>query len=171
MGETGILKPDARVELLNGEIVDMSPIGSNHGGTTKSLNHIFARSCQERYVVSVQDPIRLDGVSEPEPDLMLLKPEKSFYRERHPGPDDVLLLIEVADASLERDREKKLSLYGKAGISDYWIVNLLENTIEVHREPTFTGYSSIQVFEPGQEVAPLEFPGLLVSVGEVLNVR
>ena len=142
MAETGVLRPDARVELLNGEITDMSPIGPFHGGVVNRLIRSFTRSSGERWLVSPQNPVRLDDYSEPEPDLMLLKPIPDDYISRHPQPEDVYLLIEVSDASLITDREEKLPIYGRAGIVEVWIVNLVDLTVEVYREPHFTGYGS-----------------------------
>src|SRR4051812_20604444 len=111
MAETGVLKPDARVELLEGEIIDMAPIGSFHGGVTKRLIRFFTKLSQGRWLVSAQDPVRLNKHSEPEPDLMLLKPTEDDYTSRHPVPEDVFLLIEVADSSLSYDRTDKLPAY------------------------------------------------------------
>ena len=105
MAETGVLRPDARVELLDGQIIDMSPIGPFHGGVTKRLNRFFTNLGKGQWLVAVQDPVQLDEHSEPEPDLMLLKPAVDDYTTRHPGPHDVYLLIEVADSSLAIDRD------------------------------------------------------------------
>src|SRR5204862_4114192 len=113
MAETGVLRPDARVELLDGQIIDMSPIGPFHGSVTKLLNRQFTDASKGRWITAVQDPVRLDEHSEPQPDLMLLKPVPDYYASRHPGPEDVYLLIEVADTSLATDREEKLPAYGR----------------------------------------------------------
>ena len=111
MAETGVLKPDARVELLNGEITDMSPIGPFHGGVVNYLNEVFTAVRRGRWVTAVQNPVHLSDDSEPQPDLLLLKPSADFYRKRHPRPEDVCLLIEVSDTSLARDRDDKLPAY------------------------------------------------------------
>ena len=169
MAETGVLRPDARVELLNGEIIDMSPIGPFHGSITKYLNQIFTTAARGRWIMAVQDPVRLDDHSEPQPDLMLLKPVADFYRKRHPGPGDVFLLIEVSDTSLATDQEEKLPAYGRAGIKEVWIVNLAEQTIEVYREPHFTGYGSKTILRAGDIAAPQAFPDLAVNVAELLK--
>src|SRR5712672_3653961 len=97
MAETGVLKPDARVELLDGQIMDMSPIDPFHGSISKHLNKLFSAAAEGRWIIAVQDPVHLDHHSEPQPDLMLLKPASDFYRKRHPKPEDVFLLIEVSD--------------------------------------------------------------------------
>src|SRR5205814_6416011 len=116
MAETGVLRPDARVELLNGEIIDMSPIGPFHGGVTNYLIEIFTAASKGRWMTSVQNPVRLDDYSEPQPDLALIKPSPDFYRKRHPQPEEVYLLIEVSDTSLTSDQKEKLPAYGRAGI-------------------------------------------------------
>src|SRR6476659_3569905 len=124
MGEVGILGDRDRVELIEGELVAMSPIGSYHHGTVNKLNHALVQAVGERAVVSVQGPVRLDEFSEPEPDLALLKPRPDFYRDAHAGPADVLLLIEVADTSLNYDRAVKRALYARHTIQELWIVDL-----------------------------------------------
>jgi Uma2 family endonuclease len=169
MAETGLLRSDARVELLDGEITDMSPIGPFHGGVTKFLSAIFFAVAQGRWITSVQDPIRLDDHSEPEPDLMLLKPSADFYQKRHPQPEDVFLLVEISDTSLERDQEDKLPAYARAGIAEVWIVDLNEQTIEVHRQPHFAGYSSKAILRAGDRANPQAFPDAMVEVAEMFK--
>ena len=169
MGEIGLLKPDARVELLDGKIIDMSPIGFSHGGTVKRLIRIFSSLSRGRWLVSAQDPVRLDEHSEPQPDLMLLKPVPDDYSTRHPGPDDVFLLIEVSDTSLAYDRGEKLSAYGRAGIREVWIINLPEQMIEVYREPNFTGYGNTTILRGGDKACPQVFPDVTVDVAELLK--
>ena len=109
MAETGVLKPDARVELLDGQIIDMSPIGPLHGGEVNRLIHFFTYLAKGRWIVTSQNPVHLDDHSEPQPDLLLAKPAPDFYSNRHPTPEDVFLLIEVADTSLAFDRGEKLA--------------------------------------------------------------
>jgi Uma2 family endonuclease len=169
MAETGLLQPDARVELLNGEIIDMSPIGPFHGGLVKRLGRIFNLKAKGRWIVSTQDPLRLDGHSEPEPDVMLLKPDGGDYTSRHPQPEDVFLLIEVSDATIEYDRTEKLPAYGRAGVAEVWIVNLNELAIEIYREPHFAGYGSKGILRAGSQAAPLAFPDAIVDVAELLK--
>jgi len=169
MAKTGVLPPDARVELLDGEIIDRSPIGPPHGGVTKRLIHHFTQLAKGRWLVSVQDPLQLDEHSEPEPDLMLLKVVPDFYATRHPGPGDVFLLIEVADTSLDYHREKKLPAYGRAGISEVWIVNLEDRTVEVYRQPQAAGCGSTTVLRPGDKASPSAFADAVVDVAELLR--
>ena len=169
MAETGVLRPDARVELLDGRIIDMSPIGPFHGGLVKRLSRIFNLKAKGRWIVSTQDPLRLDDHSEPEPDVMLLKPVPDDYTSRHPQPDDVFLLIEVSDTTLDYDREEKLPAYGRAGVAEVWIVNLHDAAVEIYREPHFTGYGSKTVANVGEKISPLAFPDAIVDVGELLK--
>ena len=169
MAETGVLKPDARVELLNGQIIDMSPIGPFHGSVTKYLIQIFTDSNRGKWIMQVQDPVRLDDQSEPQPDLVLLKRSPDFYRKRHPQPEDVFLLIEVSDTTLITDREEKLPAYGRAGIPEVWIVNLPDLAVEVYREPHFTGYGSKTILRAGDKASPAAFPDVTVDVSELLR--
>jgi Uma2 family endonuclease len=169
MAETGVLKPDARVELLDGRIVDMSPIGPPHGGSVNRLNRLFSRLSAGRWLVSVQNPVHLDEYSEPQPDLMLLKPAADDYTRRHPRAEDVLLLVEVADTSLDLDRGEKLSLYGRGGIPEVWILNVREGALEVYREPHVSGYGSKATLRVGASVSPLAFPEAVVHVTEILG--
>ncbi|PYJ56696.1 MAG: Uma2 family endonuclease [Verrucomicrobia bacterium] len=169
MAETGVLKPDARVELLNGGITDMSPIGPFHGGVVNRLIRSFTRSSAGRWLVSAQNPVRLDDYSEPEPDLMLLKPMPDDYISHHPRPEDVYLLVEVSDASLTTDREEKLPIYSRAGIAEVWIVNLVDLIVEVYREPHFTGYGSKSILRAGDQARSQAFPDAAVDVAELLK--
>jgi Uma2 family endonuclease len=169
MAETGVLRPDARVELLEGRIIDMSPIGPFHGALVNRLSRLFNLEAKGRWMVSTQNPLHLDDYSEPEPDIMLLKPAPDDYTSRHPEPSDVFLLIEVSDTTLDFDREKKLPAYGRAGVPEAWIVNLNEQTIEVYREPNFTGYGGKAVLRPGDEAKPQAFPDIAVEIAELLK--
>jgi Uma2 family endonuclease len=157
MGESGVLGPDERVELLNGEVVPMSPIGSEHGSIVDLLNIFFVDRRAERFVVRIQGPLALSDCSEPEPDLMVLRRDRAPFRTGHPTPDDVLLVIEVADSSRERDLGAKRTLYAAAGIAEYWVVDVPQRTVVVHRDcdPVAAEYRSVQQFGPGQPLAPL----------------
>jgi Uma2 family endonuclease len=169
MAETGVLAPDARVELLDGEIIDMAPIGPFHGGTVNSLIRLLGSPAKGRWLVVVQNPVRLGPRSEPQPDFLLVKPVDDDYQSRHPIPEDVFLLIEVAESSLSYDRNRKIPAYGRAGIREVWIVNLLEKAIEVFREPHFTGYGSIRKFAAGDKVHIEAFPDVGVEVSDLLR--
>ena len=169
MAETGVLQPDARVELLDGEINDMSPIGSFHGGVTNRLITIFTAAPEGRWIVTVQNPVHLDDHSEPQPDLAILKSSPDSYVNHHPQPEDVFLLIEVADSSLAVDREQKLPLYGRSGIAEVWIINLPEHSIEVYREPNFSGYGSKTILRAGDQAIPQAFPDVVIDVAGLLK--
>ena len=167
MAETGVLRPDARVELLDGKVKDMSPIGPFHGDVTTYLTEFFAAASKGRWRTRVQNSLRLDEHSEPQPDLVLAKPIS--YRQRHPRPDEVFLLVEVSDTSLEFDQNEKLPAYGRAGVPEVWIVNLNDLVLEIFREPHFTGYASKTVLRAGDQVSPQAFPDAVVDVGELLK--
>lgn len=168
MAETGILKPDARVELIEGEIVDMMPIGPFHAGAGSELNRLFGSLANERWIVWNQYPLRIDEFNEPQPDLMLLRPSASKYKKSHPTPEDVILLVEISHTTLRRDREIKLPLYAKAGIEEVWILNVPEKQIEVYREPNYLGYETKFVVRDGN-LAPLAFPDAEIDVRDLLQ--
>jgi Uma2 family endonuclease len=169
MARAGILREDDRVELIDGEIVDMSPIGREHQAAVDVLNYRLTAGLGLRAIVRVQGSIRLGLHSEPEPDLVLLRPRASFYRDIDASPGDVLLLIEVSDASLDYDRTVKLPRYALAGISEAWVVNLPAGQVEVYRSPTPDGYREVQRFPRGGRLAPAAFPDLSLAVDEIVG--
>lgn len=140
MGEAGILRADARVELINGEIIDMAPTGSRHAGTVIQLAHILRQALDQNAQIAVQSPLVLNDESEPEPDLAVLRPRADFYKSSHPGPGDVLLLIEVADSSLRYDRLIKVPLYARHGIPEVWLVDLEGRRVSRFTDPGPQGY-------------------------------
>ncbi|WP_117236732.1 Uma2 family endonuclease [Thermus sediminis] len=146
------------VELLRGEVYQMSPIGPKHVHKVAQLDARLQEALKGEAAVLVQSPLRLSEDSEPEPDLMVLKPPLDRYAERLPTPEDVLLLLEVADTSLPFDREVKLPLYAEAGIPEVWLVNLQENLLEVHRDPRGGRYREIRLLSPEEEVSPALLP-------------
>lgn len=164
IAEAGIFGEDDRVELIEGEIIDMAPIGSEHTSSVKRLNRLFDRAVGEQAIVSVQDPIRLDEHNEPEPDIALLRYREDFYRSTHPGPADVLLIVEVADTSLRYDREIKLPLYARHGIPEVWIVDLENRRLEVHRRPEGETYREQICPAPNESVAPADLPDCAVDL-------
>jgi Uma2 family endonuclease len=169
MGEAGIFAPDARVELIEGEIIDMAPIGTRHGAAVKRLVALLTSALGSRVIVAVQDPLRLSELSEPEPDLMLLQPRDDFYAEAHPSAADVLLLIEVADTSARYDREVKLPLYARHGVPEVWIVDLEARLLRFHREPAGGAYAQVSATAtPG--VTPIaSLPGVAIDLSAVLG--
>jgi len=170
MAESGVLRSDARVELLDGQIIDMAPIGPAHGGSVNRLIRLFAELGGGRWLVSAQNPVHLDRHSEPQARPHAAETAPDDYTTRHPGPEDVLLLIEVADTSLAYDRLEKLPAYGRAAIAEVWIVNLSEQAIEVYREPHFAGYGKTTVLRAGDRACPIAFPDAAIDVAELLKL-
>lgn len=167
MARVGILKPDERVELLDGEIVQMNPIGSPHAWCVNRLTAIFSAGAGTRWMLSVQLPLRLNPQSEPEPDIMLVR--RDAPQTRHPGPAEALLVIEVADSSIHVDRRRKMPMYARASIQEYWIVDLNADRIEVYRDPARARYRSVTLLRRGDVVSPLFAPDLIVDVSTVLG--
>jgi Uma2 family endonuclease len=155
MGEIGILGPELRTELIDGEIVSMPPIGHPHAGTVNDLSSILKEAVGPAAILAVQNPVWLDEHSEPLPDIALLRPRSDWYRNAHPRADDVLLLIEVADTSLVYDREVKLPRYARAGIPEVWLVDLGGRRLNIHRRPE--GHCYTQVVTP-KELSTLPIP-------------
>ena len=171
MAEVGLLGPDARVELIEGEIFDMAPIGSPHAGTTHQLAAVFNRAVGDHAVVAVQSPLRLSSRSEPEPDLMLLKPRADFYTSNHPTAADTLLVVEVSDSSLHYDQRIKLPLYARHGVPEVWIVDLQNRQLHVFRTPHDLGYAeSFSTAQPGT-VSPAALPDVRVALGSLIALR
>ncbi len=168
MIEAGILTEDDRVELLRGEIVEMSPIGRGHLGHVDRLTLLFVSRLGARAIVRVQGSIPLSELeSEPQPDLVLLRPCPDFYVRTPLHPPDMLLVIEVADTTVARDRAK-MALYAEAGIPEAWLVDLPAGRIDVFREPTPDGYREIRSLERGQRLAPAAFPDLDLGIDDIL---
>jgi Uma2 family endonuclease len=170
MGEVGILPEDTRVELIAGDIVVREPIGSYHAGTVDRLTRLWTRILGERAVVRVQNPVELaQDDSEVQPDVTLLRPRADFYTRGHPVPADALLLIEVADTSLARDRRVKIPLYARAGVREVWLVDLIGDRVEVHRDPTAAGYGRVRTLGRGDSVVPEAFPDLTIAIADLLG--
>ncbi|MBI5755972.1 MAG: Uma2 family endonuclease [Nitrospirae bacterium] len=167
---TGILHEDDRVELIEGRIVDMTPIGTRHSACVKRLNSFFSRKLQGFAIVSVQDPVLLPREeSEPEPDITLLKYKEDFYSDELPKAEDVLLIVEVADSSVEYDREIKIPLYARANIQEVWLVNLLENSIEIYSSPRSVGYEFRRIARNDQTISPKNFPDVSLTAKQILG--
>ncbi len=169
MAEAGVLARDERIELLRGTITMMSPVGSRHSGVLNVLIDGLVARLSGRAVCSVQGPLAIDEVSEPQPDLMVLKRREDFYRDRHPTPEDVLLLIEVAESLVEFDRGAKCRLYARAGVAEYWIVDLTRGVLVVHRSPQGDAYATVAEHERGSAVAPLAFPDCELRVAHIVG--
>ena len=172
MGKAGIFAPNERVELLEGEIIVMSPAGDRHSACIVRLNRAFAGlNIANRTLVSVQSPVVTSPTSEPEPDLMLLSFRDDRYDFGKPRPQDVLLLIEVSDSSLEYDREVKLPYYASLGIPETWIANLQDDRIETHTEPVPLGYRATRIYNRGDTISPTAFPDLKIEVNDIIPSR
>lgn len=169
MAETGVLHPDARFELLDGQIFDSSQSTFLRSSVTASLAERFFKLPEQGFIVAVRHPVQLDEFSEVQPDVALIKHRADYHKTRQLQPGDVFLLIEVADTELEYDREEKLPAYARAGIVEVWIVNLNERTVEVYRKPHLTGYGSQTILRPGNQAAPLAFPNAAVDVAKLLK--
>ncbi len=169
MGEAGILHEDDRVELIDGEIIEMSPIGKRHAACVKRLNALLSRLLGQRAIVGVQDPLQLSNYSEPQPDITVLKFRDDYYAERHPMPEDTLLLIEVADTTLAYDRGIKLPRYASTGVPEVWIVNLPDEVIEVYRQPGASGYEGTQLARRGEALALPGMADARVRVEDILG--
>jgi Uma2 family endonuclease len=164
MAEAGILRPDARVELIEGEIIDMAPIGSRHAGTVDQLASCLRRAAGERAIVRVQNPIRIDEHSEPEPDVVLLRPRADFYKTSHPRSSDVLLIIEVADTTLRYDRDVKTPLYARHRVPEVWIVNLEDRQLLRYRSPREGAFAHTDRPDLGGEIAIEALPDAYVEL-------
>jgi len=169
MAEVGILTRRDRVELIDGEIVEMSPIGPPHLRCVMYLNEVFVRRLEGRALVSGQNSLRLSQWSEPEPDLVLLRLPLAKYGQAIPASADAFLVVEVADTSLHRDREVKLPRYAAVGIPETWIVDLNGGAIEVYQGPSREGYKVVRRLERGAVVAAAAFPDIILPVADILG--
>ena len=169
LGTAGVLTEDSRVELIEGELIEMAPIGPKHASVVDTLAGLLAPQAGNQFRLSTQNPVTLMPSSEPQPDLMLLKPRADRYASSLPGAADVLVVIEVSDKTLEYDRGLKLSLYAQHGIPEYWIVDVQAKYIEVFRDPGPKGYIRRLEFGLTDVVFPQALPGVRLSVGEIFG--
>lgn len=169
MVEAGVLQEDDPVELLDGEILEMSPVGSRHAAVVDYLTAWFSREVGTEAIVRVQSPVRLSLYSEPQPDLTLLKPRSDFYGGDHPGPEDVLLLIEVAESSLDYDRDFKLPRYAEADILESWLIDLAGQRLLAYKEPLGRRYRTIREYHSGDSVPVQAFSSISLSLESVLK--
>ncbi|NUO01449.1 MAG: Uma2 family endonuclease [Saprospiraceae bacterium] len=163
MGEAGIL-PERRIELINGEIIEMSPIGSRNAAMVDKISNLFTHLLFRKAIVRVQNPIGINHITEPEPDIAILKYRSDFYKNDHPQPEDVLLVIEISETTLTYDRDVKLPLYADAKIGEYWLVNLKKEQIEVHTEPVGNDYQSRKLVNKNGHL-------ILPVTGEVVSAQ
>jgi Uma2 family endonuclease len=170
LGEVGFFEESERVELLNGEIIIMSPIGSRHAIAAYNLNDVFGEQNRRRYLIGMGNPVEADEYSEPLPDLMLV-PRAQKSARRHPFAREAFLIVEIADSSLLHDRGRKLRKYAQTGVQEFWIVNLQDDVIEIYRTPQGEGYREESVAKVGDTVAPLAFPDVMIEVSEIIPPR
>ncbi|MGB8509238.1 MAG: Uma2 family endonuclease [Pyrinomonadaceae bacterium] len=169
MGEAGVFGDGARLELMEGEIYAMSPTGSSHAACVDSLALIFNEFAQRHFIVRVQNPIRLNDFSEPQPDVAIVRWRDDFYRNAHPTPADVLLVVEVADSTVETDRTVKMPLYAKAGIAEAWLVNLPESRVEIFSDPAGGAYQTIKHVGRDEEAQSVSIQNLSINVAQMVG--
>lgn len=169
MAEAGILHETDRVELIEGEIIKMSPINALHAGHVKRLIRLFTKRLGDKVLLDAQNPVSLGDYSEPQPDIVLLKPRADDYTKSHPKPADVLLVIEVSDSTVDYDRDVKAPLYAHAKILEMWLANLPEKRLEIFRDPGPKGYKTRQPLELTDTISPLAFPELKFRVSELIG--
>jgi Uma2 family endonuclease len=168
MAEAGILKPEDRVELIDGEIIEMSPIGHRHFGAMNRAMRVFSSAFGNRVQVSVQGPLRLNDRTEPEPDVVLLKPRADDYSSKFPTADDAFLVLEIADTSLSYDRKVKVPRYAAAGVPEVWIENLKDDVLLVYRNPVGAAYSTSLVLSRGESVSLMTLPDVVFLIENLL---
>jgi Uma2 family endonuclease len=169
MSAAGVLAEDDRVELIEGEIVEMSPLGPQHSACVTRLTELFYELKNPNVTIRVQEPIRLGDYSAPQPDVVVASRRDDRYAKGHPEPEDVLLLIEVSESSLTYDRNVKLPLYARAGIAEVWLVALLPQIVEVYRAPSEEGYGEKRTMRRGQTIAPLHLSDVELAVEQMLS--
>ena len=167
MAEVGLLAENARVELIEGEIIDMAPIGSRHAAAVRRLTELLQRAAGDRATVSVQAPVRLNRASEPQPDVAVLKRRNDFYAERHPAPGDVLLIIEVSDTTLRYDLEVKVPLYARHGVPEVWVVDLKGGRLHFFRSPEEGKYKQVSSSADPRVREVAELPGVRIDLSGV----
>jgi Uma2 family endonuclease len=169
MAAAGILGEEDRAELIDGEVRPMTPIGPLHSGLEIRLTTLLTDRLGKAALVSVQNPVRLSDYSEPQPDIVVLRPRSDFYQSSHPTPADVLLLIEVCDTSVDYDQVEKLPRYAAAGVPEVWIVNCQEDCVRQFAQPGPSAYGLQRAWRRGERIATSAVPGLQVTVDDVLG--
>ena len=169
MVDAGILHEEDRTELIDGEIILMSPMGSHHAAVVTRVTDLFVPLFKGKALLRPQLPLRLNDLNESQPDIVLLKPKKDCYVSRHPGPADVFLVMEIADSSLRYDRDVKLPIYATAQLDEVWIAHLSKETLLVYRDPMGGTYKTLQTFRSGQSLSCLRFPDIQLAVDDLLG--
>ncbi len=168
MAQAGILAEDDRLELIDGDLIDMTPIGSRHAGAVSRLTRLFGAAVGADAIVSVQNPVQLDRYSQPQPDLALLRPRADFYAHAHPQPADVMLIVEVAEASLDYDRDMKVPLYARHGIPEVWLLDVAGRCMTVFRAPGSDGYGEQRRIVSAESIAPVLLPAAVIDLTGLL---
>jgi Uma2 family endonuclease len=168
MGDAGILGEDDRVELIDGELFEMAPIGSRHAGVVNFLNARLVLACGDRFLLSPQNPVEISDFSEPQPDLALLAARADGYRNATPRASEVMLVIEVADSTVKWDRDVKIAMYGRHGIAEAWLVEIPRRTVTVCRDPYAQG-CRLSMEIPQGVVSPLCLPQLQLGIEEIFG--
>jgi Uma2 family endonuclease len=169
MVDAGILTEHDRTELINGEIIQMSAMGSRHAAVVTRVTNLLVPLFKNKALLRPQLPLRLNDFNEPEPDIVLLKPRQDCYSSRHPGPADVFLVLEISDSSLKYDRDIKLPIYARFQVPEVWIVDLPGNALLVYRDPSANGYKTSLSFQRGDASSCLAFPDIELTINEVLG--
>jgi Uma2 family endonuclease len=167
MIETGVLTKSDRVELIEGEMFEVAPIGARHAAISRRLAAIFLRSVGDLAEVDIGGPVKLGDSSEPQPDVMLLRPHD--YKAQIPEAGDVILLIEIADSTLVSDRSTKLALYARHGIAEYWIVDVAGECVELYTDPQSDAYGEKRIARGAEGVAPRALPSVRISVRDIFS--
>jgi len=169
MYETGILPEDQRFELIRGEIIEMPKALPPHSGSVDRLNHVFSSKLGGSVIVRVQNAYRIDRYSEPMPDISLLRMRNDFYTRAHPGPDDVLLLVEVSHTTVSYDKTVKAPLYAESGTPEYWQLDVRKDVLIVRTDPQDGEYQNVRVFRRGEHITIGKLPGFSFSLDEILG--
>jgi Uma2 family endonuclease len=169
MGEAGVFHPEARLELIEGEIIEMSPVGDRHVVCVNRANALFTSRLAGKVMVSVQNPVRLSRYTEPQPDIVLAPWRDDFYASKRLSAEHTVLVIEISDSTVRYDRNRKMPLYAQAGVPELWIENLQEDVILVYRDPGPKTFSTSLVFHRGESVSLAAFPDVAFNVDELLG--
>lgn len=167
MGEKGLLTPEDRVQLIEGEILEMAPIGPRHGSVTGQLAKWFYRALGDAATVRLDNPVNLGEYSQPQPDLILLQPRVEDYVASHPGPEDVILLVEVSDSTLEFDRGRKRELYARFAIREYWVIDVNSRSVGAYSEPANGEFQVASEYRLQDTISPKVFPQVAIAVKEL----
>src|SRR5947209_8352074 len=169
MGEAGIFHPEARLELIEGEIIEMSPVGDRHIACVNRATALFSSRLAGKAMVSVQNPVRLSRYTEPQPDILLAHPREDYYASKRILPEDTFLVIEISDTTVRYDRNRKMPLYAKSGVPELWIENLQEEVILVYRNPVAQTYSTSFELHHGDSISLAVFPDVVFKVDDLLG--